>query len=187
VIAAVLLAAVVDVVVQAGHEGRPASCAPLHVAACNLGAAAGNDREIAWTPVVADAAAARLRAKGLRVARRPADYAEHDRARFAIFVHFDGAAPACASGASVGFPPDQGRTQAARWEARYRPFYPFRFAGENISTNESRYYGFRKVDAPAKLLVELGELTCPAQAAWLRPRLRELGTLLADFVAGELR
>ena len=51
-------AEVVDVVVQAGHEGRPASCAPNHVRACNIGASSAAGREILWTPIVADAAAA---------------------------------------------------------------------------------------------------------------------------------
>ena len=178
-------AATVDVVVQAGHEGRPASCARFHVAACNMGASSGTDAEIAWTPVVADAATATLRAAGLRVARRPADYAEHDVARAAVFLHFDGASP-CASGASVGFPPALGGAFAARWERAYRSWFPYRFVGENISTNESRYYGFRKVDAPRKLVIEFGELSCPAQAAWLRPRLHDLGVFLARFLIAEL-
>jgi len=187
VIAALLAVALtVDVVVQAGHEGRPASCARFHVAACNMGASSAAGREIAWTPIVADAATATLRAAGLHVARRPADYAGHDVARAAVFLHFDGAPP-CASGASAGFPPAQGRAFAARWERAYRAWFPFRFVGENITTNESRYYGFRKVDAPRKLLIEFGELTCPAQAAWLRPRLHELGVFLGRFLIAELR
>jgi hypothetical protein len=173
--------------VQAGHEGRPASCAPLHVAACNLGASAGPLRERDWTPIVADAAAATLRAAHLTVVRRPADYAAHDVARAAVYIHFDGAEPACASGASVGFPPAQGAAEARRWERSYRRLFPYRFVGENISTNESHYYGFHKVDAPKKLLVEFGELTCPAQAAWMAPRLRALGAALGRFVAEELR
>jgi hypothetical protein len=178
-------AATVDVVVQAGHEGRPASCAPMHVVACNIGAAAGRDREIAWTPIVADAATATLRAAGLTVARHPADYAAHDVARIAVFLHFDGAPP-CASGASAGFPPAQGRALAARWERVYTAWFPYRFVGENITTNESRYYGFRKVNAPRKLLIEFGELTCPTQAAWLRPRLHDLGVFLGRFLIAEL-
>src|SRR5277367_3265208 len=103
VIAALLASAapagaeVVDVVVQAGHEGRPASCAPNHVRSCNLGASSPAGREIRWTPVVADVATAALRAAGLRVARRPADYPQHDTARIAIFIHFDGSDPPCAS------------------------------------------------------------------------------------------
>lgn len=180
-------AEVVDVVVQAGHQGRPASCAQFAVRACNLGASGNGAAEIAWTPVVADTAAATLRRAGFRVVRRPADYAEHDVARIAVFVHFDGAAPACASGASVGFPSGADRGMIERWERRYRAFFPFRFVGENFTTNEAGYYGFRKVDAPKQMLIEFGELTCPAQAAWLHPRLVALGTFLGRFLIGELR
>jgi len=179
-------AEVVDVVVQAGHEGRPASCAPNHVRACNIGASAPAGREIRWTPIVADALTATLRASGLRVARRPADYPQHDTARVAIFIHFDGSDPPCASGTSVGFPATTSRKFVTAWERAYRTLFPFRFAGENISSNEERYYGFHKVDAPQKMLIEYGELTCPAQAAWLAPRLRQLGVFTAHFVIGEL-
>lgn len=73
------------------------------------------------------------------------------------------------------------------WEKRYRAFFPYRFVGENISTNESHYYGFRKVDAPRKMLIEYGELTCPAQAAWMAPRLPTLGSFTARFVLTQLR
>jgi hypothetical protein len=176
----------VDVVVQAGHEGRPASCAPNHVRACNIGASSTYGREIAWTPIVADALAAALRAHGLRVARRPADYPEHDIARVAIFIHFDGSEPACASGTSVGFPASTPRAFVRAWEHTYRNVFPFKNVGENISTNEEHYYGFRKVDAPVKMLIEYGEITCPAQAVWLAPRLRDLGTLTAAFVIRQL-
>jgi hypothetical protein len=193
-VAAALLAATapagaeaVDVVVQAGHEGRPASCAPNHVRACNIGASSAAGREILWTPVVADAMTAALRAAGLRVARRPADYPQHDSARVAIFIHFDGSEPACASGSSVGFPATTSHAFVAAWERTYRARFPYKFVGENISSNEEQYYGFHKVDAPQKMLIEYGEITCPVQAAWLAPRLRELGKLTAQFVIGRLR
>jgi hypothetical protein len=179
----------VDVVIQSGHEGRPASCAPNHVRACNIGAssASGADREIAWTPIVADAATAALRRAGYRVARRPADYAARDVAKVYIAMHFDGADPACSSGTSVGFPATTPHAFVAAWERLYRPRFPFRFVGENISAGEARYYGYRKVRAPEKMLIEYGEITCPAQAAWLRPRLRELGELTARFAIEQLR
>jgi hypothetical protein len=180
-------AATVDVVIQAGHEGRPASCAPNHVHVCNIGASNGTDREIEWTPVVADAATAALRAAGYRVERRPADYPEHDKARVYIAIHFDGADPPCATGSSVGFPATTPHAFIAAWERTYRPAFPFRFVGENISTNEEHYYGFHKVDAPYKMLVEYGEITCPAQAAWLRPRLRDLGRMTATFAMAYLQ
>lgn len=174
-----------DVVVQAGHEGRPASCAPLHVKKCNLGAAGGGALERDWTPVVADEATRKLREAGLTVLRRPADWAGHDSARAAVFIHFDGAAP-CASGASLGFPATTSRAFVDAWETPYRAWFPFRFVGENFTENEHAYYGFRKVDAPEKMLIEFGEITCPAQRAWLEPRLRELGDRLAAFLIERL-
>jgi hypothetical protein len=175
-----------DVVVQAGHEGRPASCAPLHVKACNLGTGAAGEREREWTAIVADQTARVLRAHGYTVIRRPADYAEQDTARAAVFLHFDGAAPACGSGASVGFPDTTSRAFIDPWEKRYLAWFPFRFVGENFTENERRYYGFRKVDAPEKLLIEFGEMTCPPQFGWMRPRLHDLGDAVAAFLMERL-
>ncbi|MFN2461739.1 MAG: hypothetical protein ABR591_13825 [Candidatus Velthaea sp.] len=181
-------AANVDVVVQAGHEGRPQSCAVHHVRACNLGASSGGYSERAWTAVVADETARVLVGAGLRVARRPADYEAHDTARAAVFLHFDGSAPRCRSGASVGFPASTSGAFVRRWEARYTALFPFRFAGANITVHEAQYYGFRKVDAPGRtLLIEFGELTCPAQAAWMAPRLKRLGAEVATFLIAELQ
>ncbi len=181
------LANQVDVVVQAGHQGRPHSCIALNVHACNLGTRLGTQLERDWTPVVADAAAATLRQAGLSVQRRPADYSEVDSAHAAVFLHFDGSAPACRSGASVGFPPATSRAFVRAWENRYRAIFPFRFAGENITRNEAQYYGFRKVAAPRmSLLIEFGELTCPVQERWLRPRLHELGVEVGRFLIAQL-
>jgi hypothetical protein len=170
-----------DVLVQAGHEGRPASCALFPARACNVGTGAAGEREIVWTAVVADEATRVLREHGYRVLRRPADYVGRDTARAAVFLHFDGAKE-CASGASVGFPDTTSRAFVDAWETRYRPWFPFRFVGENFTENEHKYYGFRLVDAPEKMLVEFGELTCPAQRAWMKPRLREMGRQLAEFL-----
>ena len=151
-----------DVLVQAGHEGRPQSCAVYHVQACRLGAAAGRFRELDWTPIVADEATRVLRA--------------------AVFIHFDGATPTCSSGASVGFPDTTSRAFVDAWERRYLAWFPFRFRGENFTENEHRYYGFRKVDAPEKLLVEMGELSCPEQRVWMETRLRAMGDQIAAFL-----
>ena len=119
----------VDIVVQAGHQGRPDSCKPLHVKHCNLGARLGAQRERDWTPVVADAATASLRGDGFTVRRRPADWAGHDRARAAVFLHFDGNPEACDGGASVGFPKTTDLAFVHDWEDFYRPIFPYKFAG----------------------------------------------------------
>ena len=165
-----------DFVIQAGHEGRPESCAPLHVKACNLGTGAAGERERDWTRIVADEAARKLRAAGYTVVLA------HDTARAAVFLHFDGSSVACRSGASVGFPAETSRAFIDAWERRYRALFPYRFVGENFTSNEREYYGFRKVDAPEKLLIEFGEMTCPAQFAWMAPRLHELGNMVATFL-----
>ncbi|HVA27688.1 MAG TPA: hypothetical protein VNF68_05880, partial [Candidatus Baltobacteraceae bacterium] len=84
-----------DVLVSAGHEGRPASCARYPKRVCNLGASG----ERAWTPIVADEVTRVLRAHGVRVVRVPADFDGAYVADAAVFIHFDGATKPCSSGA----------------------------------------------------------------------------------------
>ena len=175
-----------DVLVQAGHEGRPDSCVPMHVKNCALGTGAQGALERQWTPIVADEVTRVLREHGYTVIRRPADYDAHDSVRAAVFLHFDGHEPACGSGASVGFPETTSRAFVDAWETRYRALIPYRFMPENFTENEHRYYGFRKVDAPDKMLIEFGEMTCPSQFAWMQPRLRTLGDEVAAFLMERL-
>jgi hypothetical protein len=176
---------VVDALISAGHEGRPASCARFPTHHCNLGAA--GERE--WTPIVADVATATLRAHGISVARLPADFAGTYRTGTALFIHFDGASPACTSGASIGYPSGLGsaRTAASAWRALYAARFPFRFQSDDFTGGLRAYYGYRQVQANDGMLVlELGEITCPQQRAWLAPRLHWLGELIAYFVSREL-
>ncbi|HEX8806178.1 MAG TPA: hypothetical protein VF741_04475 [Candidatus Aquilonibacter sp.] len=178
-----LFAAIVnaDVLISAGHEGRPASCAYFPQHKCNLGAAG----ERAWTPIVADEATRMLRAHGLNVAREPADFDGTYDVGMAIFIHFDGIVPACKSGASIGYYDDAvSRAAAQQWRALYEPLFPFTFMPDNFTAGLRRYYGYRQVDArDGALVFELGEITCPAQRAWLAPRLEALGDLIAYYVS----
>ena len=175
-------ATVVDVVIGAGHEGRPASCAHFHHA-CNLGARG----ERAWTPVVADAATRVLRAHGISVARLPADFAGKFDASAAVFIHFDGNVDPCSTGASIGYHRPQDGVAAARWRALYGKYAPFRFMSDNFTRNLEDYYAFRQVRAShGDLVIELGEIDCPAQKAWLAPRLHWMGKLLAYFLARQI-
>jgi len=181
-VTAVLPVQTADVLIQAGHQGRPASCALFPKRACNLGAV--GERE--HTPIVADEAARKLRSAGLRVVRVPADYLERYRVRAAVFIHLDGAVPACSSGASIGYP--RGSADAARaWRAAYSRVFPFRFMPDNFTAGLAHYYGYHTVEPNSNTLVlELGELTCPAQRAWLTPRYRWLGDFIAKFVLSRL-
>jgi hypothetical protein len=169
-----------DVLVSAGHEGRPASCARYPKRACNLGAAG----ERAWTPVVADAVTRILREHGLSVVRVPADFDGHYAVDAAIFIHFDGAATPCSSGASIGYHLPQYRVAAAQWRALYSRYIPFGFEPDDFTVGLRDYYAYKQVDARrASLVLELGELTCPAQRAWLAPRLGEVADILAVYLS----
>ena len=168
-----------DVLISAGHEGRPKSCAQYPKRACNLGAAG----ELAWTPIVAKEAARKLRALGYSVAREPADFPGTFLVRTAIFVHFDGNAVPCSSGASIGYHTAASKPAANLWRRSYRAQFPFRFQPDNFTAGLRDYYGFRQVRASrGALVLELGEITCPAQRAWLAPRLRWAGDFIAQFV-----
>ncbi len=168
-----------DVLVSAGHEGRPASCAAFPARPCNLGAAG----ERTWTPLVAERVTADLRARGLRVLREPADFTGTYDVAAAVFIHFDGARPACTSGASIGYHRSAERAVAAQWRARYRRLFPFRFMPDDFTAGLRDYYAFKQVRARAALVLELGEITCPAQRAWLAPHLRDVADTIAAFLA----
>ncbi len=169
-----------DVLISAGHEGRPASCARFPQHRCNLGARG----ERTWNPIVANEATRVLRAHGLRVIRLPADFAGVYAVKIAVFIHFDGAVPPCSSTASVGYPLRADSRVAASWKRLYGRYFPFGFRPDNFTGNLRRYYAFKQVRAKVGAYVlELGEITCPAQRAWLAPRLRWSGDLIAYWIA----
>lgn len=179
-VAAFLAALVFDVLISAGHEGRPASCPHFPQHKCNLGAA--GERE--WSPIVADAATRVLRLHGLTVARLPADFEGAYRVKAAVFIHFDGSAPPCQSGASIGYHRDADAAAADAWRKLYSRYWAFRFQPDNFTTGLHDYYGFRQVDSSdGSLVLELGEISCPAQHAWLAPRLQWEGELIAYFLS----
>ena len=180
----VLAALVFDVLISAGHEGRPASCAHFPQHKCNLGAAG----ERAWTPIVADAATRVLRDHGVRVVRFPADFDGDYRVKAAVFIHFDGSQPPCGSGASIGYHHPADAAAADAWHRLYAGYFPFRFQPDDFTVSLRDYYAFRQVDASdGSLVLELGEITCPAQHAWLAPRLQWEGELIAYFLSRLIR
>ena len=169
-----------DFLISAGHQGRPASCARYPKRACNLGAA--GERE--WTPVVAGEAARALRAAGYSVALEPADFDGTYAVKAAVFIHFDGSTSPCSSGASIGYHTSASKAAARRWRESYGAVFPFRFQPDNFTGSLRDYYGFRQVRAGrGALVLELGEVTCPAQRAWLASRLRWEGDFLAHFLS----
>jgi len=179
---ALLLAAAVhaQVLISAGHEGRPLSCARFPHRACNLGAAG----ERAWTPIVANETTRVLRAAGISVIRKPADFTGTYDVDAAVIVHFDGASPACSSGASVGYPPAGSRRLARIWHQVYGPVAPLRFMPDDFTAGLRDYYAYRQIHArDGAVVLELGEITCPPQREWMAARLRFLGDLIAYAVS----
>ena len=171
----------VDFLISAGHEGRPASCKAFPDHHCNLGAAG----ERAWTPVVANEATRVLRSAGYSVAREPADFGGSYDVIAAVFIHFDGSTAPCSSGASIGYPSAADRALAQRWHALYARSFPFSFQPDNFTDGLRNYYAYRQVHArKGALVLELGELSCPAQRAWLAGHLRSDGALIAQFLRG---
>lgn len=169
-----------DVLISAGHEGRPESCARFPQHHCNLGAAG----ERAWTPIVADSAAQILREHGVTVARLPADFAGAYQVGAAVFIHFDGSSPPCRSSASIGYAHKPDGVAAAAWRALYGRYWPYGFQPDNFTVGLRDYYAFEQVNAAnGSLVLELGEITCPVQHAWLAPRLHWEGAVIAHFLS----
>jgi len=173
-----------DVLIQAGHEGRP-DCNVESAALCNNTGARG---EIELTPVVADRVAKILRAAGISVIRRPAHIGRTYRVHDAIFIHFDGSAQPCASSASVGYPAAaNSRAAAQEWKTLYARAWRFGFEPDNFTPSLRDYYGYKHVVVDdAALVIEGGELSCPAQAAWLSAHLSWEAASLAYFIARRL-
>ncbi len=169
-----------DALISAGHEGRPANCARFPKHHCNL----GTPGERRWTPIVADEAARILRAQGFSVAREPADFEGSYEVKAAIFIHFDGSDRPCSTGASIGYHDPASSAAARMWRDTYARYFPFRFMADNFTDNLRDYYGFRQVHASnGGLVLELGEITCPAERRWLAPRLKWEGDLIAHVVS----
>jgi len=167
----------ISVVIQAGHEGR--TCG-------NTGAECKNFREEEWNIIVANEAAKQLQAWGIDVKRVPADISLQ-RAKIAVAIHFDGAKRICHSGASVGYPDNNASKMfAQKWKKLYGHYYPFKWHPDNFTNNLKHYYAYTWIHADKFVVLELGEITCPKQTAWLRPRLKKIGRLIAYTVATEL-
>ena len=168
-----------DVLIQAGHEGRSSGA---------TGADSVWGSELEWTPIVADEATKMLRSAGINVIREDA-YLDSSKYKvsLAIFIHFDGARPACKSGASIGYDDMSDKPAADHWKELYSQYWPFQWMDDNFTRNLRNYYGYKyTITSDAELVLELGELSCKDQALWLKPRLRWLGAILAQCVSERL-
>jgi len=167
----------VSVIVQAGHEERTSG---------NTGATGSDYKETEWNTVVANEVAKKLTEWDIDVKRIPAKVPKFSRAKITVSIHFDSAKKPCRSGASIGYPDKNSYDFARRWEKLYRSHFPFGWHKDNFTQNLKNYYAYKQVDTEKFLLLELGEITCDKQTAWLQPRLKKIAHLIAYAIATEL-
>jgi len=167
------------VLIQEGHVGRIFG---------NTGSVHNGLVESEWNSIVGKEVEHILKEKGIAVERTGAKIPVTNTV-IAMAIHFDGAEKECATGASVGYDSNgaDAKGMAKRWRSAYSSFFPFKWHGDNFTKNLRDYYGYRLVNATKGFLVlELGEITCQEQTDWLKPRLKEVATTIANFIIKEL-
>jgi len=166
----------VDVVIQAGHEGRTRG---------NTGAESKQYREVKWNILVANEVAKTLRSWDIEVKRVPAKV-PFMRAKVAVAIHFDSADTPCKSGASIGYPNEKSHAFAQQWKKQYKAYFPYLWHTDNFTNNLKNYYAYKWIQSENFLVLELGEITCDTQTKWLKPRLKKIAHLIAYTIAKEL-
>lgn len=167
-----------EIYIQAGHEGRTKG---------STGTQSEYGREIDWTPIVADEATRILREAGISVIRSKADHYRYSKVDLALSIHFDGCETHCATGASIGYDDPTDKPAADAWKEYYSSIFQFNWKPDNFTKNLSNYYNFKyTITKDAELVLELGDLTCPQQALWLRDNLDSLGYHVAYFAASRI-
>ncbi|PCJ62793.1 MAG: hypothetical protein COA58_16660 [Bacteroidetes bacterium] len=164
-----------EIYIQAGHEGRTKG---------STGTSSSYGNEIDWTPIVADEATKILREAGITVIRSKADRRKYCVVDLALSIHFDGCEKQCATGASIGYDDPTDKPAADEWKAFYSTYYKHKWHDDNFTKNLRYYYNYKyTITRDAELVLELGDLTCPTQAKWMKKNLKNLGHIVAYFAA----
>ena len=167
-----------EIFIQAGHEGRTRGA---------TGAESSYGREIDWTAQVADEATRILTDAGISVIRCSADHRRYSIVDLALSIHFDGSVSPCATGASIGYDDDTDKPAADAWRKLYANYFNYQWKQDNFTRNLSRYYNFKyTVTRDAELVLEMGDISCPDQAIWLKNNLDHLGHIVAYFAASRI-
>lgn len=162
-----------DVIIQPGHYGRTAG---------RTGASGAMVSEQAIVAYLVGATAARLRADGLKVIVVPADNVVAKSAKVFLAVHAEGSEARCHAGPSLAY--KAGISPYAMHAvglgvSRAMGYAYGQFRADNYTKNESDYYMYKQVDAERlNGLLEIGEITCPAEEQKL--------VLNADRIANNL-
>lgn len=175
-----------SVIIQAGHVNTPDN---------RTGASGSHGEERVWNRIVRDEAAQILEQHGVDVIATDASWKRAApgkllfKGKLAVFLHFDGdKEDHKTEGASVGYPSGSANSAlGAAWKSLYARYWPYQWKDDNYSTNESGYYGYRHIQAQhGQIVIEFGDNEDEQQSAWLAPRLKWLGALLAYFLDQQL-
>ncbi len=166
----------ISVVIQAGHEGRDSG---------NTGSSNRKYKEVDWNIYVANEIAKTLNRWGIDTKRVGANIPNKIRAKIAVAIHFDGSKKICSTGASIGYPNNNSKDLASLWKRVYKKYFPFKWHKDNYTKNLKDYYAFKEIEADKFLVLELGEISCPKQVKWLKPRLKTIAHLIAATIAKE--
>jgi N-acetylmuramoyl-L-alanine amidase len=151
-----------DVVIHLGH------CNRTRGATGTSGIYHGERRsEQAFVKAVGYPLAEELQRMGINAVTKLADESL-PRCQVFVALHQDGSTNSSARGASVGYPSPHDAPLARLWKANYSlQGWPSGFRGDNYTRALQNYYGFRRVHADRKFLVEHGFATNLTDQAWM--------------------
>lgn len=150
-----------DVVIQLGHCYRTSGF---------TGTSGHRGTEQEFVSQVGKKMAELLTLRGYDAITVLADQRPLPRANVFVALHQDGSVNSSARGASVGYPPNDrsGREIAQIWKAHYtKAGWPSGFRPDNYTKALKTYYGFRRIHADAKFLIEHGFATNVTDANWM--------------------
>lgn len=154
----------IEVIVQLGHCYRTRG---------STGTSGHRGTEQEFVSLVGHAMKSFLHTRGVTCETVLADERIPDCEVF-VALHQDGSTNIAARGASVGYPTSNNNSArlGATWKAMYQlAGWPSGFRPDNYTSALSGYYGFRRVNATTKLLIEHGFATNRSDEDWMWDRI----------------
>ncbi len=148
-----------DIVLQPGHYLRTSGA---------TGASGAKTSEQSMASQIVGRMARLLRDRGRTIVVLPADdFRRPLKTKVFLTVHFDGADPACSSNSSLGYGDDAHEFASHAFGfalASALGKQPKDFMNDNFTKNLREYYAFKHMNADRfEGIIEVGELSCPAQ------------------------
>jgi len=163
-----------DATIQMGHVPRTRGA---------TGTSGWGHTEQEFTRALGNRMASHFQAHGYRVSLVGADEAMSS-SRVFVALHQDGSINSSARGASVGYPMASANQRLASiWKAHYaRIGWPGGFRPDNYTRGLRNYYGYRRITADAKFLIEHGFATNRSDQEWMWANLDKIGRCNFDAI-----